>query len=268
MCQPVPNANPSPTPLGGELWFLLLVLLLALVLRLDIALTTTYMWDEERDWIRLATDISLRPGSFNLPVHGFHPALPAYFIRTGSLLLGANFLGFRLLSLIAGILTILMAFRLAGEVAGVGAARWAAILLTFCEYHVQVSAIATEKAFYLAFSLLAIYAFCRFLRTEKPHYLYITAVSAGLGFLCKETSSLLAPALLVVFCFRGYRSWFLRKEPYIAALLFLAVISPDLYWNLRHPAGNVIAAEYGYAQHLSRVGGLGYSVQPLIFYGR
>lgn len=134
---------------------LLLVLLAAFALRLYIALGTAYFWDEERDWLILARGISFVPGHLNLPIRGFHPALPAYFMKTSSLLFGANHFGYRLPGLIAGILSIWVAVRLALDWFGAKAAHVTAVILASNEYHVQISTIAVEKIYYLTFAAFA-----------------------------------------------------------------------------------------------------------------
>ena len=214
-------SNPNHKLEGGcsrrDVYFFLTLLLIALALRLYLLLVTSYQWDEERDWLLLAQRISLQPGHINFPLRGYHPALPAYFMKAGSLLLGKNPIGFRLPSVVAGIVSIVLAIRLALEWAGPAAARWTAVLLAFNEYHMQTSVIAQEKIYYLTFALFAIGVFSRFLRTGKIGYLYLAAVATGLSFLCKELAFLLLPAFLVVLFLPGNRSWLRRKEPYLAA---------------------------------------------------
>ncbi len=64
----------------------------------------------------------------------------------------------------------------------------------------------------------------------------------------------------------GSRSWLRRKEPYIALLIFLVLISPDIYWNVKHPDTTVPTLNY--AGHLSRIGGIGFTFHYFLFYGR
>ncbi len=260
-------ASPSADLTPWRDLHLVVILLVALVLRVYVAMVSTYTWDEDRDWIPVAKLISLQPSNPDLPIRGGqHPALPAYFIRLGSLVLGENNLGFRFASLLAGLLTVYLLYVIGREWAGVWAGRLSAGLLALNEYHIGISALAVEKAFYLAFATLAIYVFIRFLRTQAARYLYLAATATGLGFLCKELSILLIPVFFIGLLLSSGRFWLRRKEPYLALALFFVVISPDLYWNLVHPVTEGIDANY--VDHFSRIGGIGISKYPFLFYMR
>ena len=228
---------------------------------------TAVIWDEEMRWIPLAQSISLRPGHLHLPLHGGHdPSLPAYFIKASSILFGETPVGFRFPSLLAGMLTILFVYLIAREWRGARAGFWAAGLLAFNEYHIGISSFAVEKSYYLCFVSIAVYSFSRFLQTAKPNFLYLTAVATGLGFLCKLLAILLVPVFFITLLVSGSRSWLRRKEPYIALLIFLVLISPDIYWNVKNPDTTVPILNY--AGHLSRIGGIGFTPHYFLFYGR
>ena len=64
-------------------------------------------------------------------------------------------------------------------------------------------------------------------------------------------------------------------HPYVAAATFVLLISPDLAWNIKTDPdkahvyySNQIALQATYANHLRRVGGLGFSPYPSMFYAR
>ena len=246
---------------------LLVLALIALVPRLYVALTTTYLYDEQRDWIPLANSISLEPSSWNTPIRGAqHPALPGYGIALGRALLGHNEFGTRAVGLILGVATVLLIFLCVRDVGGSTTASWiGALLLAANEYHIHASALATEKAYYLFFAALAIWFFLRFMREERATWLYWAAVSTGLSFLCKETAALLGPVFIITLVATRHRVWFRRREAYLAALLCFVVISPDVWWNVTNQDPDA-AANYG--KHLSGVGSLGITYQPLLLYGR
>lgn len=100
-----------------------LILLAAAGLRIWIAGGAAYLPDESHEWIRVCEEISLDPDHLNLPVRTrYHPALPAYALKASSSLLGPTPLGYRMVSLIAGLLTVLLIYGIAaawaGQVAG------------------------------------------------------------------------------------------------------------------------------------------------------
>lgn len=235
------------------------ILALALVLRLYLALSSVYIWDEDRDWLALADSISVH----NLPLHGDHrSAFPAYFMKAGSLLLGRNPVGFRFFNIVAGVFTVALIYKFTLEwTNSLPASYFAASLLAINEYHIGASVIATEKSLYLLFALLATAAFIRFLRTEKTLFLYGSAALIGLSFLCKELALLLIPIFGIILLLPQYRPWLRRREPYQAVVVFLAVISLDIYWNLtRHDPSQVALID-----RVSQMD-IGFTPQPLMFY--
>ena len=246
---------------------LLVLTLIALVPRLYVALTTTYLYDEQRDWIPLANSISLEPSSWNTPIRGAqHPALPGYGIALGRALLGHNELGTRAVGLILGVATVLLIFLCVRDVGGSAIASWiGALLLAANEYHIHASVLATEKAYYLFFAALAIWFFLRFMREERAKWLYWAAVATGLSFLSKETAALLGAVFIITLVATRFRVWFRRREAYFAALLCFAVISPDIWWNVTNQDPDAAA---DYSKHLAGVGSLGITYQPLLLYGR
>ncbi len=240
--------------------------LIALASRLYPLLTSTYVWDEEREWIVVAERISFHPGNLYLPIHeGHHPSLPAYFIKAGSTLFGKNVLGYRFFSLAAGMLTLLVLWRLAARWAGPAAAMWTLALLVLNEYHIGVSILAVEKSLQHLFAALSLYGFYRYLAGENVKCLYLSAVTAGLACLCNECSVLLLAAYgLALFWSRGW-SWLRRRDSYLALGIFVLTISPDVYANLRW-SGSDLGANY--VDHLSRIGGVGFNRHHMLFFGR
>lgn len=245
---------------------LLLIIVAASALRIYAATATPYLPDEHEIGIRIADTISFEAATLDLPLRGpHHPALPSYFIKAGSMLFGKNALGFRSFSLLAGLVMIVVVFRMGEEWYSASAARWAAALLAFNEYHIGVSALATAKGPHLFFVALAMYAFGRFLRTEHPRYLYSTAVTAGLGFLCKEHSALLLPVFFLTLLQAKYRHCFRSSHVFVACAVFFVVIAPDIVWNLRTPVSDF---RFTYRDHLSRIGGIGFTPYHLLFFAR
>jgi hypothetical protein len=235
-------------------------------MRLFLVLNTTYLWDEDREWIILARSISFTPSTLSLPIQGdTHPILPAYLMHMGTLLWGENPLGFRFFSLLAGCLTVMVASRLAWRVAGATAGLATGLLLAMSEYHMVMSSVAVDGVFYLLFSLLALTAFTSFLRQPQAAALLETGVFAGLGYMCNERAGLLLPVFGIFLLTSRYRRWLWRWPSWVALLLFLAVISPDL---LKGWVGDDNEIQAGYGDHLDRFAGVGISPQPAAFYGK
>jgi 4-amino-4-deoxy-L-arabinose transferase-like glycosyltransferase len=255
---------------------LLAILLSALALRVYLAATQAYVHDEANTSIPLAQTISFDPGALHLPLRGEnHGALPAYVVKVSSAVFGTAPIAYRLGHVLLGLCTIVLVYGLAHDWCGPVAARWAAALLAFNEYYLAVSSRATAHVPYLFFVTMAIFAFTRLLRTGHPPYAYAAGAAVGLAFYCKEHAALLAPVFLIALLPTPYRRWLYSPHVYLAALLCAAVVLPDLYWNLttdRETARATYRDEsVGYAtygSHLERIGGIGVSPYPLMFYTR
>ena len=93
--------------------------------------------------------------------------MPAYLNKAASLIYGRSLLGYRAAAVLWGVGTVLLAYLFALRW-GRPAARWAALLLAFNEYHMAAASEVMEIGPYLFFNLLAIYAMARYLDSERP----------------------------------------------------------------------------------------------------
>lgn len=255
---------------------LLAIMLVALGLRLQLAGAEAYIHDEDRTAIPLSKTISVTPGQINLPLRGEnHGALPAYLVRTSSTLFGETRLGYRALHVVLGLVTILLLARMARQWHGPVAAYWTAALFAFNEYYLTISSRATAHVPHLFLVASALYLFSRYLATERTTFVYAAGVAAGLAFYCKEHSALLLPIFFLTLLRAPYRARLRGPHVYLACAAFVLVITPDVLWNLRtNPQTARVAysdqgvAHSTYRNHLARVGGLGLSPYPSMFYGR
>lgn len=253
-----------------------LILLMALLLRFHLAGTEPYIHDEANTSIPLSNTISFAPGNLHLPIRGEnHGALPAYVVKASTTLFGTTRLGYRSMHVLVSMSTIVLIYLLTRQWYGPGAARWAAALLAFNEYYLAISARATAHVPHLFFVAAAVFAFSRFLGAQRTVYLYAAGVAAGLAFYCKEHSALLLPVFLLTLLHPRYRQWWRSPHVYLAGATFLLVIGPDLFWNLntdpetaRVTYGTQAVGQATYSAHLQRIGGLGFSPYPSMFYGR
>lgn len=254
----------------------LLLLVAALAVRLFLASTVDLVHDEVNTSIPLSRLISFDPEHPYLPIRAVnHGALPAYVVKASSAVAGTTLLGYRAGHVVLGLCVLGLVYALARQAFGVATARWAALFVGFNGYFLDVSSRATAHTPFLFFVAVALHAFTRFLRDERPVHLYATAAATGLAFYCKEHAVLLGVAIGVMLCQPRYRTWLSRPAPYVAAGIFVLFIAPDLVWNAtatpeaaRVTYGERDAPQATYSRHLERIGGIGLSVYPLAFYGR
>jgi 4-amino-4-deoxy-L-arabinose transferase-like glycosyltransferase len=243
---------------------LLLILVVALFARVVLAVTQPLVHDEYNTSIPLAERISFAAESRYLPLRAInHPALPAYFVKASTTLLDSKKpLGYRGLHVIASLVIVVLIYALTRRWYGVAAARWAAALVAFNEYSLAVSSHATAHVPFLLFVTAAVWAFGRFLADQRARFLYLAGTSLALAFYAKEHAALLLPILFVTLLLPRYRHWLRRPHAYLAAVLFFAIVTPDVVWNMTRKAETQVT----YGRHLQRIGGVGLSQYPTAFY--
>lgn len=95
--------------------------------------------------------------------------------------------------------------------------------------------IQTPDTPMLFFWALALYCGSRIITDGDGRWWYLWGCALGAGFLSKYTMVLVVPCQ---FCYlllaRQHRYWLFRKEPYLALLIGLAVVSPVIIWNWQH----------------------------------
>jgi 4-amino-4-deoxy-L-arabinose transferase-like glycosyltransferase len=255
---------------------LVLILFVALAVRVYLGVSREYLHDEINTAIPLSKTISFEPGRLHLPLRGEnHPALPAYVVKASSTLFGTSRLGYRGMHILLGLVTVVLVYATTREWYGPVPARWAAALMAFNEYYLNVSSRATAHVPNLLFVTAAVYAFSRFLVSERPRYLYLAAASMGLAFYCKESTALLLPVFAFTLLVSKQRRWLLKPQVYLACVIWFLVVTPDIAWNMRGDAAtakvtynNQTVGQASYATHLKRIGGLGVSLYPSMFYLR
>lgn len=91
---------------------------------------------------------------------------------------------------------------------------------------------------------------------------YAAGVFMGLGFLGKYTIALLYPCvLLYLIVSREDRRWLKRAEPYIGAVIGLALSTPVIYWNITH---GQVTIKHTLGQVHAGFGGVSF-LEPLAF---
>ncbi len=124
-----------------------------------------------------------------------HPPLAQVLMATGITLFGDNPLGWRIFSVIFGVLSILVLYLLVKEISkDEWTAFMSAALLSFEKMFFTFSSLALLDVFFIFFMILSFYLFFR-------GDLARSAVAAGLGAVCKLNAVLTAPVLILYHIF-------------------------------------------------------------------
>ncbi len=254
--------RPHASPLGSRSTLIAALLAAACALRLLLGVTTAWNWDEEREWVYTADAISFVPGRISTPYRiANHPTGGAYGMSAGMAALPGTRVGPRLGGILVGSATVLLAATMAGALGGPAAAVWTAALVAFNEYHMAVSAMALELVYYVAFGMFAVFAFWRFLETDRDRWLYAAAVSLGYAYFCKEIAALIGPVLLAALIRRDGLRWLWRGRSWLAAGIVVLFVVPDYLSFGATPESALLPAD-----HVSRIKGLGLRYHPTMFY--
>ena len=84
------------------------------------------------------------------------------------------------------------------------------------------------------FWTLSLYLMIRLVQTNRHAYLYLLAISLSLAFYAKYSMIFLFSGMALAFLLTPLRIWFTSRHLYAAALLFIVLISPNLYWQASH----------------------------------
>lgn len=145
--------------------------------------------------------------------------------------LGNSIFWIRFFPALFGALTISVVWKTIEELRG---GLYALVLGATC---VLLSALLRLNTLYHPNSLdvlcwtLLYFVLIKYFKDEKPRWLYVAAFVFALGFLNKYNIVFLVVSLFPAVLMTGQRRVFLKKELYLAFLLGLLLISPNLLWQ-------------------------------------
>ena len=161
-----------------------------------------------------------------------HPPMVAWLIGLSSWLIGDHAWGVRLPTLILSPLMAWFVYLTGRDLIGRDAGLMAAMLTLILPAFFAGGFVMTPDAPLLAAWAGAVYFFQRALIQHDRRAFLGLGLVMGFGLLAKYSMVLLAPAALVFMLLdRRARAWFLRPEPYLAAVLAALIFSPVLIWN-------------------------------------
>ncbi len=161
-----------------------------------------------------------------------HPPVIALLIGLGTEIFGNNEFGVRLGAFLCWFVTAFFSYRLARKIFNSDTAFRAVVLVASLPIFFGVALVNTPDAPLIACWSGALYFFYRALVRQESAAWYGAGISLGIGLAAKYTIILLGPAvILFMLADASARRWFFKPQPYIAALLALAVFSPVIWWN-------------------------------------
>jgi hypothetical protein len=125
------------------------------------------------------------------PVFRAHPLLYQFLLSLIFSRFGVSDLWPRLLGVAFGVGTIFLVYLLGSLLYGQKTGTISALLMAIMPYHVIVTRQGLLDGPLVFCSTLTLYLLAKFVRTERPIWLYVTGIGMGLTFLAKETGIIL-----------------------------------------------------------------------------
>jgi dolichol-phosphate mannosyltransferase len=164
-----------------------------------------------------------------------HPPMVAWLIRLGTTFFGQSPFGIRCGAVCCGIVTSIYTYRLTRNLFGETSALAALVLAQALPFFFLSGVLMTPDAPLAAAWAASLYYLERALVAGRSSAWRGVGIALGIGMISKYTIGLLAlVALAFMLRDREARRWWLRFEPYAAALIALAIFSPVIIWNAQH----------------------------------
>jgi 4-amino-4-deoxy-L-arabinose transferase-like glycosyltransferase len=227
----------SPSHAAGQPVALFAALAAVVVLRCWVAAVQGFESDEIYYWM---WSQHLHAGYHD------HPPMVALWIRASTALFGDGALAIRLPALLATVAASALLYALAvtlfaDRAIGLLAVAW----FNATPMTALMSVTMWPDAPTLVFWLLASVALARVWRTGQPAWWYVFGAATGFALLSKYTAFfLVAGAGLWIVCARDMRPWLRRPQPYLAAVIALALFAPNILWNFANDGG-AFAKQFG-----------------------
>jgi hypothetical protein len=164
-----------------------------------------------------------------------NPPLIGFISYVTQLLPGSTLFTLRLIPALAGALLIIITGLMTRELGGKTYAQvLACVALAVSILFMRTFSMFQPVCFDILFWSLILYAFLRYINTEKPVYLILVGVAFGFGFLNKYMVVFLAAGLAIAVIPTSYRKLWINKYSWLAILIALLLLLPNIVWQYIH----------------------------------
>jgi dolichol-phosphate mannosyltransferase len=164
-----------------------------------------------------------------------HPPMVAWLIRAMTAVFGQTEFGVRFGALLSGAVTSIFVYKLTRNLFGAATALGALLLVQALPFFFLSGLLMTPDAPLAAAWAASLYFLERALIANQARAWWLAGICLGLGMISKYTIALLGPVAAAFMLWDAQaRRWWRRADPYIGALLALAIFSPVIIWNSQH----------------------------------
>jgi dolichol-phosphate mannosyltransferase len=164
-----------------------------------------------------------------------HPPMVAWLIRLATAVFGQTEFGVRAGALLCGAITSIFVYKLSRNLFGAATALAALLLVQALPFFFLSGLLMTPDAPLAAAWAASLYFLERALIGNQSRAWWYAGICLGMGMISKYTIALLGPVAAAFMVWDSQsRRWWTRSEPYVGALLALAIFSPVIIWNAQH----------------------------------
>ncbi|MBC7875363.1 MAG: glycosyltransferase family 39 protein, partial [Ferruginibacter sp.] len=133
-----------------------------------------------------------------------------------------------------GAATLVVTCLIAAELGGKLFAQFLAGLCVMTGAYLRVHFLFQPNFLDIFFWTLAIYFIIRYINDKDAKFLYLFSISLALGFWGKYSVLFIIFSILLALLLSQHRKVFLEKKLYIAGLISLLIILPNVWWQYQH----------------------------------
>lgn len=133
-----------------------------------------------------------------------------------------------------GALTMVVTWKIIEELQG-GLFAWILGMVgVLFSVFIRINTLYQPNSLDFLFWTIMFFTILKYIKSEDPKWLYITAVTFAFGFLNKYNIAFLLLGLLPALLITNQRKIFLNRHFYFSILLALLLISPNLFWQYQN----------------------------------
>lgn len=133
-----------------------------------------------------------------------------------------------------GAATVVVTCLIAAELGGKLFAQFIAGLSIITGAYLRMHFLFQPNMFDIFFWTLCIYFIIRYINSKEGKFLFWFVLSLALGFLGKYSILFFAISILLALGFSQHHKIFLQKKIYVAAIIGILIILPNIWWQYQH----------------------------------
>ena len=133
-----------------------------------------------------------------------------------------------------GAINLFLVCMIAVEMGGKQFAQFIAGLCLIAGVYLRVHFLFQPNFLEIFFWTLSAYYIVQYINTSQTKYIYLLGFALALGWLAKYSVAFFAAGIFVGLLLTPYRKLFASKHVYLAGLIALLIILPNLLWQYNH----------------------------------